>query len=130
MNLKERVTYTVIHAPWPVSDRDTVTYSKIVQDPKSKIVTIYLKGVPGQYPVQSGKVRVPSLKGFWQFIPNKNGYTTVVYQLHSEPGGSLPDALANSTVVDIPYNTLLNMHKVVKQEKYQTGKIAEVQELK
>lgn len=130
INLKERVSYTVIHAPWPVSDRDTVTYSKIVQDPKSKIVTIYLKGVPGQYPVQSGKVRVPSLKGFWQFIPNKNGYTTVVYQLHSEPGGSLPDALANSTVVDIPYNTLLNMHKVVKQEKYQTGKIAEVQELK
>lgn len=130
VNLKERVTYTVINAPWPVSDRDTVTYSKIVQDPKSKIVTIYLKGVPNQYPVQGGKVRVPALKGFWQFIPNKNGYVTVIYQVHSDPGGSIPDAIANSTVTDIPYHTLLKMHQIVKQEKYQNGKIPEVQELK
>ena len=130
INLKERVTYTVIHAPWPVSDRDTVTYSKIVQDKKSKIVTIYLKGVPNQYPAQAGKVRVPALKGFWQFIPNKNGYVTVIYQVHSEPGGSIPDAIANSTVTDIPYHTLLKMHQIVKQEKYQNGKIPEVQELK
>lgn len=129
INLKERITYTVIHAPWPVSDRDTVTYSKISQDPKTKIVTIYLKGMADKYPAQSGKVRVPSLKGFWQFIPNKNGYVTVIYQLHSEPGGSIPDAIANSTTTDIPYNTLLNMHRVVKQEKFQTAKIPEVVEL-
>ncbi len=130
MNLKERVTHTVINAPWPVSDRDTVTYSKIVQDKKSKIVTIYLKGVPSQYPAQAGKVRVPALKGFWQFIPNKNGYVTVIYQVHSEPGGSIPDAIANATTTDIPYNTLLKMHQIVKQEKYQNGKIPEVEELK
>lgn len=130
INLKERVTHTVIHAPWPVSDRDTVTYSKIVQDKKSKVVTIYLKGVPNQYPAQAGKVRVPALKGFWQFIPNKNGYVTVIYQVHSEPGGSIPDAIANSTTTDIPYNTLLKMHQIVKQEKYQNGKIPEVEELK
>lgn len=129
INLKERITYTVIHAPWPVSDRDTVTYSKISQDPKTKIVTIYLKGMADKYPAQPGKVRVPSLKGFWQFIPNKNGYVTVIYQLHSEPGGSIPDAIANSTTTDIPYNTLLNMHRVVKQEKFQTAKIPEVVEL-
>jgi hypothetical protein len=129
INYFERITHTVIHAPWPVSDRDTVTYSKIVQDPKSKIITIYLKGMPDKIPPQSGKVRVPSLKGFWQFIPNKNGYVTVIYQVHSEPGGSIPDAIANSTTTDIPYNTLLNMHRVVKAEKYQNAKIAEVKEL-
>jgi hypothetical protein len=129
INYQERVTYTVIHAPWPVSDRDTVTYSKIVQDPKSKIITIHLKGQPDKMPPQGGKVRVPALKGFWQFIPNKNGYVTVIYQVHSEPGGSIPDAIANSTATDIPYNTLLNMHRVVKAEKYQNAKIAEVKEL-
>ena len=129
INYNERVTYTVIHAPWPVSDRDTVTYSKIVQDPKSKIITIHLKGQPDKMPPQGGKVRVPALKGFWQFIPNKNGYVTVIYQVHSEPGGSIPDAIANSTTTDIPYNTLLNMHKQVKAEKYQNAKIPEVKEL-
>lgn len=130
INLKERVTYTVIHAPWPVSDRDTATYSKIVQDKKTKTVTIYLKGVPSQYPAQSGKVRVPALKGFWQFVPNKNGYVTVIYQVHSDPGGSIPDAIANSTTTDIPYHTLLNMRKIVMEEKYQQGKVPEVEELK
>lgn len=129
MNQMERITWTHIHAPWPVSDRDTVTYSKIVQDPKSKTITIYLKGVADKYPVQGGKVRVPALKGFWQFIPNKNGYVTVIYQVHSDPGGSIPDAIANATATDIPYHTLLNMHRLVKQEKYQNAKIAEVKEL-
>lgn len=129
MNLKERVSYTVIHAPWPVSDRDAVTYSKISQHPKTKAVTIYLEGQASGYPAQSGKVRVPKLKGFWQFIPSSSGWVTVVYQVHSEPGGSIPDALANSTVVDLPYNTLLKMQAIVKQEKYQTAKVAEVQEL-
>jgi hypothetical protein len=129
INERERITYTTVKAPWPVADRDTVTYSKIVQDAKSKIITIYLKGMPDRYPVQSGKVRVPSLKGFWQFIPNKNGYVTVIYQLHSEPGGAIPDALANSTVTDIPYYTLLNMHKIVKEEKYQSAKLPQVKEL-
>lgn len=129
INYFERITHTVIHAPWPVSDRDTVTYSKIVQDPKSKIITIHLKGVPDKIPPQSGKVRVPALKGFWQFIPNKNGYVTIIYQVHSEPGGSIPDAIANSTTTDIPYNTLLNMQRVVKEEKYQNAKIPEVKEL-
>lgn len=130
INQKERITWTHINAPWPVSDRDTVTYSKIVQDPKSKTVTIYLKGVADKYPVQSGKVRVPALKGFWQFIPNASGYVTVIYQVHSDPGGSIPDAIANATATDIPYHTLLNMHKLVKNEKYQNAKIAEVKELK
>lgn len=129
ISLAERITYTTVKAPWPVSDRDTVSYSKIVQDPKSRIITIYLKGMPDRYPVQSGKVRVPSLKGFWQFIPNKNGYVTVIYQLHSEPGGSIPDALANSTTTDIPYYTLLNMHRIVKEEKYQNAKLPQVKEL-
>jgi len=129
INQAERITYTTVKAPWPVSDRDTVTYSKIVQDPKSKVITIYLKGMPDRYPVQKGRVRVPSLKGFWQFIPNKNGSVTVIYQLHSEPGGALPDALANSTVTDIPYHTLLNMHRIVKEEKYQNAKIPQVKEL-
>lgn len=129
INYYERITYTVIHAPWPVSDRDTITYSKITQDPKSKIITISLKGMPDKMPPQGGKVRVPALKGFWQFIPNKNGYVTVIYQVHSEPGGSIPDAIANSTATDIPYNTLLKMHQIVKGEKYQNAKIPEVKEL-
>jgi len=129
MNYYERITYTVINAPWPVSDRDTVSYSKIVQDPKSKVITIYLKGMADKYPKQSGKVRVPAMKDFWQFIPSKSGYVTVIYQLHSDPGGSIPDAIANSTATDIPYHTLLNMHKIIKQEKYQTAKIPQVKEL-
>jgi hypothetical protein len=129
INNFERITYTVIHAPWPVSDRDTVTYSKIVQNAKSKAITIYLKGMPNKMPAQGGKVRVPALKGFWQFIPHANGYVTVVYQVHSDPGGSIPDAIANSTTTDIPYNTLVNMRKIVMEPKYQSAKIAEVKEL-
>jgi len=129
VNSHERISWTFVHAPWPVSDRDTVTQSKLVQDPKTKTVTIYLKGVPDRYPRQSGKVRVPALRGYWQFTPHKNGYITVIYQLLSDPGGSIPDAIANATVTDIPYHTLLNMHRLVRLAKYREAKIPEIKEL-
>ncbi|MBS0619532.1 MAG: START domain-containing protein [Spirochaetes bacterium] len=129
VNSHERISWTFVQAPWPVSDRDTVTQSRLVQDSKTKTVTIYLKGVPDQYPRQSGKVRVPALRGYWQFIPHKSGFITVIYQLLSDPGGSIPDAIANATVTDIPYHTLLNMHRLVKLDKYKGAKIPEIKEL-
>ena len=116
-----RTSYSVIKAPWPVSNRDIVTTSKIEHDKKTGVVTIHLWAEPDLYPEQAGNVRVRKMKGYWKFIPNEKNNVTVIYSVHSEPGGSLPDAVANASIIDIPFNTLRNMRKIVQNQKYQSA---------
>ena len=64
------------------------------------------------------------MSGFWSFTPVDNGKILVRYQVHAEPGGSLPSWLANSVVVDTPYYTMANMVEMLKKEKYQQAEIS------
>jgi ribosome-associated toxin RatA of RatAB toxin-antitoxin module len=119
INPRESYTYTINHAPWPVSDRDAVVHNIIRQEPGSRIVTIQIKGISDYVPEKPDLVRVKRLKGFWRFTPFEDGSVRVTYQVHSEPGGNLPSWLINSVVVTQPFRTLQNMRKVVGLPKYQ-----------
>ena len=102
--------YTVTDAPWPVTDRDNVAHMKI-SDKGNGEYHIALKGSPDYIAKNSDYVRVPQLKASWQIIPQSNGGTKVVYQGLASAGGSIPDWLANSFVVDTPFETLVNLNK-------------------
>ena len=108
----ENYGYYLYHAPWPVSNRDIVTHSTVKQDPTSKVLTIQMEGTPTFVPSKSDIVRVSKLNGFWKFTPKANGEIEMIYQVHSELGGSVPVWLANSTVVDNPYYTLINFTEI------------------
>jgi len=43
--------------------------------------------------------------------PQPGGEVEVVYQVHTEPGGSVPSWLANKFVVEAPLNTLRNLRE-------------------
>ena len=115
---RESYIYTVNDAPWPISDRDAVSFNLISQNHETLVVTISILGVPDFVPPKSGLVRVKKLKGFWQFSPLTNGSVEVVYQVHNEPGGNLPTWLVNSVVVTQPFHTLLNMREQIKEPVY------------
>jgi hypothetical protein len=38
----------------------------------------------------------------------------VAYQIHADPGGSIPGWLANATVVDTPFKTLKNLRSTIQ----------------
>ncbi len=124
----ERITYIVISSPWPVADRDIAVKSVIAQDPKTGVVTVTLKGLPSYTPLKDGTVRMTSLSGYWRLEPLGAGRVRVVYRLHSEPGGSVPDSLVNSSLVDIPYNTLWNLRNLVRQSPYRDVRFKAVAE--
>lgn len=121
-NQFERVVYTVTSSPWPVEDRDIAVKSVVSQNKKTGAVTISLVGLPGYIPVRSGKVRVVRVKGFWLFEPVGKDRVRITYRLHSEPGGSLPESLVNKSLVEIPYNTLYNMKKMISMSPYKDAK--------
>jgi hypothetical protein len=128
INERERITYLVVDLPWPVYDRDSICYSIIHQDKQSLAIRIDVIGKMNYIGKKSGRVRIPRMKGYWLFKPTKSGTIMVVYQMHSEPGGSIPDWLANSSVIDIPYFTLLKMRAIIKNERYRDARYPDIRE--
>jgi hypothetical protein len=124
----ENIGYYVSDAPWPCSDRDMVTHSTITQDTVTKAITINMEGMPDYIPSKSGLVRIPKLRGFWKFVPKPGGTVEVTFQLHAELGGSVPAWLANYSVVDNPFNTLVNFSEEIKKDKYQLQKFPYIKE--
>ena len=98
-------TYTQFNTPWPVTPRDSVLLVTSNTAPDGTL-TRTLEGQPKYLPDEKGFVRVAQVKGFWKLVPKSANQTEVTYQVHTEPGGSVPSWLANKFVVDAPFNTL------------------------
>ncbi len=118
----EQHHYVVTNAPWPVSDRDGVYHFSFRKGSgeDSTSTFIYIDGVADYMPENDGKVRIPMCKGFWKFTPNESG-VEVTYQMHADPGGSIPGWLANRAVVDSPFKTLASLQKQATLEKYRNA---------
>ncbi|MCS3467266.1 hypothetical protein M2401_000987 [Pseudomonas sp. JUb42] len=107
-------TYTQFNTPWPVTPRDSVLLVTSVNGADGSL-TRKLEGQPKYIPEESGFVRVAAVDGFWKFVPKGPNQTAVTYQVHTEPGGSVPSWLANKFVVDAPFNTLKALKEVAEK---------------
>ena len=98
-------TYTRFNTPWPVTPRDSVLLIT-TQEGADGSLTRNIQEQPDYIPEEKGYVRVAEVEGFWKLVPKGPNQTEVTYQVHTEPGGSVPSMLANKFVVDAPFNTL------------------------
>jgi len=108
-------TYAQFNTPWPVTPRDSVLHITTTQGADGS-VTRTIKGEPTYQPDEKGFVRVTQADGFWKLVP-KGDVTEVTYQLHTEPGGSVPSWLANKFVVEAPFNTLKALKERAEKAK-------------
>ena len=109
----EFYVYTVIDSPWPVADRDLISHVTATEKSDGTII-LDMKGAADYVPKKDGMVRITEFSGFWKITPASNGTVDLVYQFHTDPGGSIPDWMANMTSIDIPYFTLEKMKEQVK----------------
>lgn len=110
----EAWTYGQFDTPWPVTPRDSVLHV-VTQEGSDGSLTRTLEGVPNYLPEEKGYVRVTEVKGFWKLVPKGPESTEVTYQVHTEPGGSVPAWVANKFVVDAPFNTLKGLKAAAEQ---------------
>jgi len=97
--------YAVTAAPWPVSDRDTVyVFDKHEREPG--VVEFAVSTAPDFIPEQADRVRVRAAEGSWRFERTAETETRVRFELHMEPGGSIPEWLINSRLVDSPLRAM------------------------
>jgi len=98
-------TYTQFNTPWPVTARDSVLLVTTEEGADGSL-TRKLQGQPTFIPEEKSFIRVTQVDGFWKFVPKGADQTEVIYQVHTEPGGSVPSWVANKFVVEAPFNTL------------------------
>lgn len=124
----EHVVYIINDTPWPVTNRDAYVRSTFTQNPETFAVTVTLQGEAGFGAKNKDLIRMPAMSGAWTFAPQKDGLVEVTYQVHANPGGSLPNWLVNAIVVDTPYNTLANLQQKVVDQKYLKASFAYIKE--
>ena len=110
----ESWVYTHFEMPWPVTARDSVLHVVSEEGADGSLIR-KLDGQPDYIPADKDHTRVTSLQGFWRFVPQGEGKVEVTYQVHTEPGGSVPSWLANSFVVDAPFNTLHGLRALAEK---------------
>lgn len=106
-------TYTQFNTPWPVTPRDSVLHVTTVEQADGSLLR-KLEEAAQYLPETEGYVRVSQVQGFWKLVP-KGDSTEVTYQVHTEPGGSVPSWLANKFVVDAPFNTLKGLRALAEK---------------
>ncbi|MCH2086229.1 MAG: START domain-containing protein [Pseudoalteromonas sp.] len=100
----ETLVYTHFNSPWPVLDRDLVSYScyhalgehktelKIISQPYAKAEV-------------SGVVRIKELRTYWR-LEEQQSNLLVSHQAYADPGGSIPHWLSNKVSLKSVYKTL------------------------
>lgn len=108
--------YSKVDAPWPVTDRDNITQFSFSY-PSSNTARVDMKIIKShkKAPIYDGVVRVDRLQGYWMLKDKGNGYVEIVQQCAAEPGGSIPDWLVNSAVVDTPYNSMYKLKQYIEK---------------
>lgn len=110
---KRLIYYTVVEAPWPVSDRDMVVDLSVSQDPQTKAVTIITNGVPDYIPREEGFVRVPMSFATWTIKRVSPTKLSVVYTIKIDPGGSVPAWMVNMVCAEAPYVSFRNLREKI-----------------
>ena len=123
---QENFYYSEIKFPWPLSNRDYIARSQLVQDTLSRAITIDVVGLPEELPKNKGIVRIPEMRINWELTPIDSNRVKIMYHLHSDPGGSVPAWLINMFVDEGPTRSIRNLRSMLEKEKYQLAVLPDI----
>ena len=117
---RTQIAYHRTKAPWPVSDRDSVNRAEMIVEPAKQRVYLPFEAITmPKIPPVKGVVRMPSMRGHWILIPVDGGRATdAEYQVFANPGGILPDWLANLASKTLPRETIAGLRKQASKVEY------------
>jgi len=110
---RSAILYDRTRAPWPVADRDVVLRADTLLDVAERTVRIdFVTTESACLPPIPGVVRMPFMRGHYVLRPAGGGLLTdVEYQVHADPGGTLPRWTANLASKQLPYTTIADLRK-------------------
>lgn len=112
----ETLVYTHFNSPWPVSDRDLVSYScyRALDEHKSEL---QIKSQPYAKAEASGVVRIKDLTAYWR-LEQQQSNLLVSHQAYADPGGSIPHWLSNKVSLKSVYKTLQALREQLTNNQF------------
>ncbi|MFT6786734.1 MAG: hypothetical protein ACJAVX_000077 [Pseudoalteromonas rhizosphaerae] len=119
----ETIVHTEFDSPWPLADRDMVSYSCYQQlnDTQTKL-TIAAK--TGELAKRQAVIRITDLKAHWlltQHSSEGQSLLTITYEIYANPGGAIPYWLSNKVGLKSAMHTLLALKLRLINKTYQTN---------
>ncbi len=108
-NDSTQIQYALTDAPWPVSDRDGIYQLVFHLNKKTGQLVTKAKALPTYLPENDDVVRIALSNTYWIATPIDASHTKLEYIVHADPGGSIPEWLANSAAGDVPFVTFVNI---------------------
>jgi hypothetical protein len=111
----EVIGYSLMKAPWPVADRDTVVHASASFARERGEVTVQLRTVrwPALGPVR-GVVRMIRFDGMFRLTRVSERLTRIDYQVLGDPAGNVPAWIANLVARRLPVKTIQRLRKRVR----------------
>ncbi|MGB6153036.1 MAG: START domain-containing protein [Pricia sp.] len=94
----ELLVYSIFKLPFPFRDRSMCEKFTIKEDSASGIHEISWHQEWQKAPPEKGIIRMPVARGSWTFEPIDSSQSIATYEVYTDPGGSLPAWMYNSTV--------------------------------
>jgi len=117
----KRLVNSFFAAPWPIKDRDMVTFSTTTLSDKKVRIEISDRGDIS--PHNSKYVRMQKVHGLWEANTLENGKSEITYTGGGNPGGNIPIFIANQELINSAFKTFQNLNKVIVLQEYQPIKI-------
>jgi hypothetical protein len=111
------VDYYMVLDPPVISRRDGCTH--IEYSRRGPAFHVTWRPATGCPAADDDTVRMAANRGTWDIGPTADGGTSVVYQGHADPGGSLPDWMINRAVIDGCLDTLDALRAAASDARYQ-----------
>lgn len=113
----EVIFYAEVSLPWPASNRDYCTHMTITQKQPGH-ATIHSYAVPDHLPAKPGKVRLKKSVAHWEIMPISATEIKIVYELNTDPGGSMPAWVTNMFIAKGPIASFQKVREIVKRPEY------------
>ena len=127
----ETIVWTQFNSPWPVSDRDMISYScyQRLNNAQTKLTIL---AVPDYQAKREGVIRITELKASWLFTENSEGAVsrlTINHQVYADPGGTIPHWLSNKVALSSAMRTMQRLKtRLINKEYKQRDPVSQVGE--
>jgi len=120
----ETLVYTHFNSPWPVSDRDLVSYScyRALGEHKTEL---QIKSQPYAKAEVAGVVRIKNLTAYWR-LEQQQSNLLVSHQAYADPSGSIPYWLSNKVSLKSVYKTLQSLREQLTNNQFSRTKTSSI----
>jgi hypothetical protein len=115
---RSNIVHTQFQAPWPVANRDMVTFSEYSQPTPCSLV-LNISDRHAALPGLAGHIRIIDVQSRWTLAVQSDGSVDIDYQAHANTSGSLPKWIANRASLRTTHQTFQALRRELAGQAYQ-----------